>query len=61
MSANCLIYLTSYCNMAHNTKTGMPVGHQCRKLPVKMLQAEMDNNFELAQELLATTRKGDPR
>ncbi len=47
------IYCTSYCNHGHFVKTGRPVGHECRVIPPKALEAERSGDFELAQELLS--------
>lgn len=50
------IYCTSFCNFGHVVETGRPVGHECYILPPAMLKAEMEDNYELALEIL--TRKG---
>lgn len=47
------IYCSTYCNQGHRMTDGMPVDHECRVIPVKALQAERDQDFELAIELLA--------
>jgi hypothetical protein len=36
------IYCTTFCNFAHDLKTGRPVGHECYILPPKDLRREMD-------------------
>lgn len=46
------IYTTSYCNKGHRLSDGVPVKHECYVLPVGMLLAEIDDNFELVNELL---------
>lgn len=35
------IYCTSYCNKGHDTFTGMPVEHECIRIPPEALSMEM--------------------
>lgn len=46
------IYCTSYCNQGHKVRTGYPVGHECRVIPPKALQAEMAGDFQTAIKIL---------
>jgi len=46
------IYCTTYCNFGHDVETGEPIDHECITIPPAALQAEMDGDFEKAQELL---------
>ena len=45
-------YLTSYCNQAHRVKDGKPVDHECRMIPPAALQAEMDDQLDVARQML---------
>jgi len=53
-----MIYVTTFCNFPHNTKTGRPIGHECYILPVAMLKAEMDGDYALACSILQDKGKG---
>ena len=45
-------YVSTYCNFAHNLKTGRPIGHECRVIPPAALRAEMADDFETAIRLM---------
>jgi hypothetical protein len=47
-----MIYLTSYCNHGHFTDTGLPVNHECIRLPVEFIEAEQSGNIALAIRIL---------
>lgn len=46
------IYCTTFCNFAHNVKTGRPVGHECRIIPPAALRAEIDGDYAKAIEIM---------
>jgi len=46
------IYCSTYCNHGHLVETGMPVNHECRRIPPAALRAEMDGDYELATQLM---------
>jgi hypothetical protein len=52
-----MVYCTSYCNHGHDTRTGKPVGHECRVIPPAAIQAERDGNYELAIEILSKGKR----
>jgi hypothetical protein len=35
-------YCTTFCNFAHSTKTGRPIGHECYILKPSDIKKEMD-------------------
>ena len=39
-------YVTTFCNFAHSTKTGRPIGHECYILDPKKLQLEREGRFD---------------
>ncbi len=43
-----ILYVTTYCNFAHDLADGKPVAHECYVLPPKALAAERQDNFALA-------------
>ena len=49
-------YVTTFCNFAHNVKTGRPLGHECYVLPPAALRAEMAGDYEKAGELIQAAR-----
>lgn len=53
------IYQSTYCNKGHDLKTGRPVSHECRVLPVAALEAERKGDFSLAWQLMEQS-KGEP-
>ena len=46
-------YVTTYCNFAHCLRTGNPINHECRHIPVAALRAEIDGDFEEAIRLMS--------
>jgi hypothetical protein len=46
------VYLTSYCNRGHNTKTGRPIQHECRIIPPAALRAERDGDVDKAINII---------
>jgi len=38
------LYVTTFCNFAHCTKTGKPINHECYVIPPRLLRAEMELN-----------------
>jgi hypothetical protein len=48
-------YVSTYCNFAHRCKDGKPIQHECRIIPPKALEAEMNDDISLAIEILSTT------
>ena len=51
------MYVTTYCNFAHDVKTGKPIEHECIIIPPKALAAEMAGDYEAAIDILENTRK----
>ena len=51
------VYVTTYCNFAHDVKTGKPIEHECIIIPPKALAAEMAGDYEAAIDILENTRK----
>lgn len=51
-----MLFVTSFCNQAHNLKNGRPVGHECYVLPPRALAAEREGNLHLANQILSSTR-----
>lgn len=45
-------YVTTYCNRPHRIRDGKPVGHECAIIPPASLNAEMNGDFKLANELM---------
>lgn len=44
-------YVTTFCNFAHNLKTGRPIKHECFIIPPKLLKIEMEQeNFEIVKQ-----------
>jgi len=37
------VYCTSYCNQGHSLIDGAPIDHECRKIPVYLLEAEKED------------------
>ena len=35
-------YVTTFCNFAHRLRDGMPINHECYKIPPKLLKLEME-------------------
>ena len=50
-------YVSTYCNFAHDTKTGRPIDHECIIIPPKALRAEMDGDISGAIEILNVARQ----
>ena len=46
------IWVSSYCNFAHEIKTGKPIEHECRIIPVKAIEAEIKGNIEDSTNIL---------
>ena len=44
-------YVTTFCNFAHSTVSGRPIGHECYIIPPKLLVAERDLGFDEAMVL----------
>jgi hypothetical protein len=44
---------TAFCNRPHLLKTGEPVAHCCRVLPVEALEAEADGHALFAARIMA--------
>jgi hypothetical protein len=38
-------YMSTYCNFAHSTVTGKPIGHECRHIPPAALRLESEGLF----------------
>ena len=51
------VYCSSYCNFGHYVHNGRPIDHECRIIPPKALQAEMEDDFETAINILQNTPK----
>lgn len=49
-------YVTTYCNKAHRVSDGKPVSHECHIIPPEALQAEIDDNYQRAIEILEASR-----
>lgn len=45
------MYMTTFCNHAHDVRTGRPIDHECYYLNTKALQAEMDGDYDLANKI----------
>lgn len=52
------LYVTTFCNFAHNVKTGRPIAHECYILPPDMLRAERSGQYALACRILLDKGKG---
>lgn len=50
-------YVTSFCNFAHDTKTGRPIGHECYIIPPSALKLEMAGDTDGASEIMQTKMK----
>lgn len=50
------VYVTTYCNFAHNLQTGRPIGHECAILPVKALRMEYLGNIPRAIEIIQAAK-----
>ena len=48
-------YITTFCNFAHEVRTGRPIGHTCYLLPPTALAAEKAGDFDKANDILHTT------
>jgi hypothetical protein len=46
------IYCTSFCNQGHRMSDGKPINHECYILNPAALEAEREDDYEKAQELL---------
>ena len=55
------IYVTTYCNHAHDVRDGKPIAHECHVLPVAALEAEMRGDVAQAIEILAATPSSERR
>jgi hypothetical protein len=55
------VFVTSFCNFPHSLKTGRPIGHECYVLPPRALAAEQRGDFELANQILASSSFRDRR
>lgn len=49
-------FCTTYCNRAHDVKTGRPIDHECHVLPPAAIKAEMDGDTAKASEILNAAR-----
>jgi len=49
-------YVTTFCNFPHDVNTGRPINHECYILPPAALKAEMEGDYETAQEILHKNR-----
>lgn len=50
-------YVSTYCNFAHNMRTGRPIGHECRHIPLAALRLEREGFTGEAIEIIAASRK----
>ncbi len=50
------IYCTTYCNKGHRMRDGKPVQHECYVLPPAALRAEVEGDFEKAQDILSEAK-----
>ncbi len=51
-------YVTTYCNKAHDKKSGKPVGHECYVLPVEGIRAEVAGDNDRAIEIFQAWGRG---
>ncbi len=54
------VYCTSFCNHGHRLRDGMPVEHQCYRIPPNLLEAERQdspNKMQLWSEWSGTHRQ----
>jgi hypothetical protein len=54
------IYCTTFCNRAHNVKTGRPIDHECYILPPAALQAERAGDMDRGKGPIVRGRKAKP-
>ncbi len=47
-----LTYFTSYCNFYHDVRSGKPIDHKCNTLPPNALKAEMEGDYQKANDIL---------
>ena len=52
------VYVSTYCNFAHDLKTGRPRRHQCIVIPPAALRAERDGDSDRANEIMQARRYG---
>jgi len=50
------LYVTTFCNRAHDIETGRPVGHECYVLPPAAISAERAGDDERAVKMLEWAR-----
>lgn len=55
--AHAPFYVSTYCNKAHNLKTGRPIEHECYVIPPAALQAEREGDYRRAQELMQNMKR----
>lgn len=51
-------YVSTYCNFAHDLKTGRPRRHECIVIPPAALRAERDGDFDRANKIMQDRRYG---
>ena len=49
-------YVSTFCNFAHNKKTGRPIGHECVIIPPAALKAEMAGDYDKANAIMQRKR-----
>ena len=54
------VYMSTYCNRGHRLSDGKPVDHECVVLPPEALQAEREDDFEMATDILAKAKPLKP-
>ncbi len=47
------VYATSFCNRPHYVFDGVPLNHECYVLPPSALSAELEDDFDRANEILS--------
>lgn len=51
-----MVFQSTYCNYGHRLSDGKPVDHECCVLPPAALQAERDDDYDRAIELLEAAK-----
>jgi hypothetical protein len=46
------MYVTTYCNHAHDIKTGKPINHECYVLPPRAIALEMEDRIPEAIDVI---------
>ena len=49
-------YVTTFCNFAHRVSDGEPIDHECYVLPPEAIKAEMEGDYDKANEILSGGR-----